>query len=71
MNTALLKSKMALRGDSQTSLAQKMGIAIVTLSLKMTGQRNFTQGEIDFIRKEYNLTPEEVCEIFFEAGDGK
>ena len=71
MNTALLKSKLALHGDSQSALARKMGIAIVTLSLKMTGQRNFTQGEIDFIRKEYNLTPEEVCEIFFEAGGGE
>lgn len=71
MNIALLKSKMALHGDSQTALARKMGIANVTLCLKMNGQVNFKQDEIDFIRTEYHLTPEETCEIFFKAGEGK
>lgn len=71
MNIALLKSKMALHGDSQTALARKMGIANVTLCLKMNGQVDFKQSEIDFIRKEYGLTQKELFEIFFKGGEGK
>lgn len=67
MNTAMLKSKMVLFGDNNTTLGEALGIAYQTLSTKInnTNGAEFTQGEILTIKKRYKLTPDEVDEIFF------
>ena len=67
MNKALLKSVMALKGDTQAVLAKAMCIDPSTLSAKINRWegREFSQTEIGFIKDRYNLTPKQVNEIFF------
>ena len=64
MKKNLLKSKMALHGDTGASLAEYLGIAQNTFSLKLNGDAVFTQSEIKKIKEKYNLSSEEIDEIF-------
>ena len=66
MNKRLLKSKIALHGDTQVALAKDMGIHFSKLNLKMNEYTfRFNEEEIKFIKQRYNLTEEEVQDIFF------
>ena len=66
MNKNKLESIMKLHGDSGTTLANHLGMARSTFSLKINESgTEFTQSEIAAIKKRYNLSPEEVTEIFF------
>lgn len=65
VNKNLLKSKMALRGDNQGVLAQYLDMTEPSMSKKINGQSDFTQGEIRAIADRYDLSPSEVTEIFF------
>lgn len=67
MNKNALVSKMKLHGDRQEDLAKGIGISPQRFSAKVngTGGAEFTQGEISKIKGRYNLTSEEVNEIFF------
>lgn len=67
MNKNMFKSKMKLFGDTNASLAAAISISAQRLSAKVneTGGAEFTQGEIDKIRIRYDLTPDEVNNIFF------
>lgn len=71
MNERLLKSKMALHGDGRAELAKVLGIGEDTLSKKIQQQYDFKQGEIKLIAERYNLTADEIKEIFFNGGDGE
>lgn len=71
MNNKLLKSKMALRGDGYSELAQVLGITESTLGLKIQQKFDFKQGEIKRIAERYSLTDAEIREIFFNGGDGE
>jgi hypothetical protein len=67
VNKKALKSKMALVDYTWGALAKALGITPTTLSAKIneTNGAEFTQGEILFIKERYNLTANEVVEIFF------
>lgn len=67
MNKNKLESIMKLHGDNGNSLSVYLGMARCTFSAKLneTNGAEFTQGEISAIKEKYNLTPEEVVEIFF------
>lgn len=67
MNKRKLEAKMKMYGDIGRTLASYIGIARTTLSAKMneTNGAEFTQGEIAKIKERYNLTAEEVDDIFF------
>lgn len=69
MNKKALKSKMALFEDTGGKLAEALGISRQRLSAKMneTKGAEFVQGEIQIIKERYNLTPDEVSEIFFDG----
>ena len=58
---------MKLHGDTNASLAKAIGISPQRLSAKIneTGGAEFVQGEIEKIKDRYNLTPDEVNDIFF------
>ena len=58
------RAEMVRFGDRQEDLAAALGIATVTLSAKINGDRDFTQGEILQIAIRYNLTAEAVVRIF-------
>ena len=65
VNERLLKSKMLLYGDTQSSLAKYLGVAYPTLNRKIKGTGDFLQSEIKSIALRYELTPEEIELIFF------
>lgn len=64
MNVNLLKSKMALKGEAQIDLAKAMGITKASMSVKMQGKNPFKLEEIKFIAKRYDLTNDEIVDIF-------
>lgn len=69
MNTRLLKIIMAAHDDTQSLLAAEMGLSLSRLNAKIN-ERNgaaFTQSEISFIIKRYNLTGATAMDIFFAA----
>jgi len=67
MNKNMFKSKMKLFGDTNATLAKAINISPQRLSAKIneTGGAEFVQGEIEKIKDRYNLTPDEVNDIFF------
>ena len=67
VNRKLLKSKQALRGDTDSTLAAALGITPQTFSLKVNEKNGaeFTAGEMKGIKLRYNLTNEEFTAIFF------
>lgn len=67
MNARKLKSKMALNGDTGGELAKAVGLSHTRFSAKLN-ERNaeFTQSEIQCIKDRYELTAEEVDDIFFD-----
>lgn len=67
MNTNKLRAKMALHGDTGGTLAKALDLSPQWLSRKLNEKNaEFTQGEIQAIKDRYNLTAEEVDEIFFD-----
>ena len=65
MNTNLLKAKMKLNNDTQKNLAEYLGIVISSVSFKINGKTPFNAEEIKKTKTRYNLTAEEIDEIFF------
>ena len=67
MNKNLFVSKMKLHGDNQTKLADVVGLSVQRLNAKIneTGGAEFTQGEIQKIKDRYDLSNDEVNDIFF------
>lgn len=72
MNKALLRSIMALHNDTTNDLADFLCLTPQSVSYKInekimpSGKKaEFGQGEIRRIKERYNLTAEQVEEIFF------
>ena len=66
MNKALLRSVMALYGDTNKDLADYLGISEQSLSKKINeNETEFKQGEIKRIKVRYNLSADQVDLIFF------
>ena len=67
MNANELRAQMARHGDNNVSLAKAMNKSESTISCKMNGKRNmrFSQTEMQFIIDRYNLSAEDVMQIFF------
>ena len=67
LNKKLLKAKMIIYGDTNESLASAIQLSPQRLSAKIneTNGAEFTAGEIKIIIKRYNLTADEVFDIFF------
>lgn len=67
MNKNKLISVIAEHGENQGILAAALGMSRVTFSRKISenGEAAFTQPEISAIKKRYNLTCEQIDEIFF------
>lgn len=66
MNKELLRSVMALHGDTNKTLAAFLGISVQSVSNKINENgTEFKKGEIVKIKKRYNLTCDQVDRIFF------
>ena len=67
LNKNLLISKMKLYGDTQESLANHIGLSVPRVNAKINGTAGaeFSQSEIVKIKEKYNLSDEDVIQIFF------
>ena len=67
MNKKELFAAMARYGDKQIDLAAALGLSRTRLSQKINEYNGavFNQPEINVIRKRYNLSDTDVCNIFF------
>lgn len=65
MNANKLRAVMVLNGDNGIALSRALGVSQQTLSAKITGKREFTQGEIWKIKDRYRLSAGEIDDIFF------
>lgn len=64
-----LKAVLERFGQTQNDLAELLGITYQSVSIKLNGHKDFTQTEIFKIMCFYELTPEEVVDIFFNIKD--
>ena len=66
MNKKLLRSIMTLNGDTNASLAAFLGLTEQSVSNKINEKgTEFKQGEIAKIKGRYNLSSDQVEQIFF------
>ncbi|MBN2851552.1 MAG: XRE family transcriptional regulator [Clostridia bacterium] len=67
MDIQKLRSKMVLHGDTNITLSKAIGISPQRFSAKIneTNGAEFKQKEIAKIKTRYQLTSEEIDEIFF------
>ena len=69
MNKELLRSIMVLNGDTNRDLAKFLDISEQSVSAKINENgTEFKQGEIASIIQRYNLTADQVKNIFFAQG---
>ena len=67
MNKKMLRSVMALHGDTNKDLAECIGKSEQSVSSKINENGSeFTQGEIGAIACRYGLTAEQIKLIFFD-----
>ena len=71
MNSNILKSKMILKGVENfvQAIADLLGISRTTASKKLSGEVAFTNNEMKLIKANYDLSSEEVVQIFLEDSD--
>lgn len=69
MNKRKLNAVMQLHGESQQDLADYLEMSLSRLNAKINEYRGaqFRQNEIAAIQKHYDLSAEEVNEIFFAS----
>ena len=65
MNSLKLKGKIIESGYNIEEIAKLINISGVTFRKKLKGESNFTVGESDKLRKELNLTYDELLDIFY------
>ena len=66
MNTKLFRSIMVLNNDTNKSLAEFLQLSEQTVCNKINENgTEFRQGEIAMIRDRYNLTADQIADIFF------
>ena len=56
-------------GMTQTDLAEVIGCTYQSVSIKLNGKKDFNRTEIYRMMKCFNLTPEQVVDIFFTLED--
>ena len=69
MNIRLLKSKMVLAGDNVPMLAEYLGQTETNVYNKLSGKINWTLRDMGMISNRYDLTNDEIVEIFIEGWD--
>lgn len=65
MQMKLLKSKIRLHGETQTTLAEALGITTRAMNCKINGHRQFKADEIKIIKERYALSDSDIAQIFF------
>lgn len=70
MNKNAFKSLIILKGDTQKDVADALGVTEQTIGDKLNGVSDFKQTEIKTLIDRYDLTPEQVNDIFFDGNGG-
>lgn len=67
LNRNKLKAIMALHGDTGNSLSNALGLSPQRFSKKLNEKQGaeFTQSEIQTMKIRYNLTAQQIDDIFF------
>lgn len=72
MNVNLFKANMVKRGETGKDIANLLGMAESTFSLKLNERKNskgnvseFTKSDIEKLKNHWKLTNEEIIDIFF------
>lgn len=66
MNASLLRSIMVLHDDTNSTLAEFLGISVNSVCNKINERgTEFKQGEIAMIKERYHLSSDQVDAIFF------
>ena len=66
MQIFLLKERMSVYGDTQSTLAEALGITTRAMNYKINGRCQFKADEIKIIKERYALSDTDVAKIFFE-----
>lgn len=66
-----LRNVLTSFGHNQNDLAELLGISYQSVSIKINGKKDFTRTEIFKIKYFYNLTNDEIGDIFFSLDDIK
>ncbi len=64
-----LRAVLDRYGHTQNNLAELLGITYQSVSIKLNGHKDFTQTEIYKIAQFYELTADELIDIFFDPKD--
>ena len=65
MNTKLFKIFMVKNNDTQSRLADALGLPQSAVSDRINGKTDFRQSEINIIRMRWELSDQETVDIFF------
>lgn len=66
MNLLALRQKMLAEQKSNKDIAFELGISRSAIQRKLSGEVQFTQGELKVLISILGLTDDEVMSIFFE-----
>ena len=66
MNTIELKVQMTRKQKTADQLCAAIGISKTAWYRKVGGESQFTQGEINGLRRELELNDQQVIKIFFD-----
>lgn len=61
-----LVNMLKVKGSNQRELARLLGCSYTSICNRIAGYFDFMAAEIKIIKEHYQLTPEEVNDIFFE-----
>lgn len=62
-----IKQLLYINGDTYKDLAEIIGVkSITTVTLKVSGKRQWNRGEMIKIKNHYSLSDEEFLSIFFK-----
>lgn len=65
MNSLEMKVAMKRNEDTQEKLAEALGLKISGISARINGHIDFRISEVEKIRDRYNLSNEDLVNIFF------
>lgn len=71
MNYMELEQVIKDSGMKKYAIADKIGVHRATFYLKLSGEREFTQGELLALKNVLNLSDGEFLKIFFDRKVGK
>ena len=67
VNSLEMKVAMKRNEDTQEKLAEALGLQISGISARVNGHIDFRISEVEKIRERYNLSNDELVQIFFTS----